>query len=445
MTILRRQAILVLGYLTSILFTLGVTIVPAHGYHPNIYRAVPVFVWVLFIVGLVAGFISSYSAIQAQSHKEFSQSVLLIGVLYLVFWFYPLNIGLRFWTAPRGDLLMHFGRGSEIVQTGAIPAIDIYPLAHIFLAELNLVSGIRMGVFGPLTSLLYYGTLIAGVGLVARRYANTTVAQYVLLASLPLVFNKYTHSFMPWVLTFSLIPLVFLFASIRQNRDTQLQRAGVVLGALVVIWFIVIGHPMTGLVTVAVIVGYYLIRGFASKWVGESDIPHSPVTWYMITLLGFPFWYLSRGGFSTKIATIAIALTGASSGEATQKITRAGSSGYGLKGLVEYAIGHWGTLILYLGVAGVIWTFAAYRVSRRYASPGETIVAAMFGFGASVGAFLLAGSFITGNPYRVNQITVVISFFVIGGAFYWLSERDGKFKYQATSVVLLLAVVGAGI
>ncbi|WP_227357696.1 hypothetical protein [Haladaptatus salinisoli] len=444
----QRGWILVLGYFASILFAIFVVTAAAKGYHPTIYRAVPLFVWGVFVVGLLAGFVSLYSAIRERSHKDMVRSVLLIGCLYLVFWFYPMQMGLRFWTPPRGDLLMHFGEAKAIAATHSIPELNIYPLSHILIAELHFVTNLRFGVFGTILSLLYYSMLIAGIVLVARRYGTPLLARYVLLAALPLVFNKYTHSFMPWMLIFSLIPLVFVLFDVWERTRDRRQRALISLSGIGFLMFLLLGHLMSGLVAVGAIFGVQALSEVVAWWrtTSEQRSTSAPVAWAFISVLVYPVWYLSQRSFQRAFSTIVLSVIGAAAGSASQQVSRASGSGFSTMQLIRrFVIGKWGTLFLYLGVAGLIWLPLAYRALRRRGSHQENVMTGLFAGGGVFAVFLLVFNFIASNPYRVHQVTLVMAFFVIGSALYWLSERHQSNDYAVVRSCLVVVILGAAV
>jgi asparagine N-glycosylation enzyme membrane subunit Stt3 len=79
------------------------------GYQFSFYQSFSRATWVGFVIAIFATKALILQAKRESWYADWRTALLLLFVIYAVFWELPHLIGLRFWAAPRGDLLHHYG------------------------------------------------------------------------------------------------------------------------------------------------------------------------------------------------------------------------------------------------------------------------------------------------------------------------------------------------
>ena len=114
---------------------------PAVGYEPSIYEATPTIAWACLIIGIACGI---GIIVQQAMKKDSSSNSWLLGLSLIIISnaiILSLHIlkGYEMW-APMGDPGTHLGLIQETIANGSIE--NIYPVTHIYLAELALILNI---------------------------------------------------------------------------------------------------------------------------------------------------------------------------------------------------------------------------------------------------------------------------------------------------------------
>lgn len=202
---------------------------PATGYEPSIYEATPIIVWVCLIVTIACGICI---IVQQSIKKDPSGNLWLIGLTLIVLSnaiILSLHIlrGYAMW-APMGDPSTHLGLVQQTINNGTIE--NIYPVIHIYLAELALVLNIDPLIlykwvpvlFGLLSMVFMYFlakallpskghvmiATIAGTILIHGWYLNLTPNHLANLAfplALFLLIKSHTPGSIPWRILFMIV------------------------------------------------------------------------------------------------------------------------------------------------------------------------------------------------------------------------------------------------
>lgn len=434
------KLVAICGALATLVFAVATTVYAPHdGYALLLYNVVPKAVWVIFLGALVSGTYLMYLGARGND-RAWRAGVVIVVASYLVFWFFPTFAGLRFWSAPRGDVLGHFGKVKAILATGENPANNMYPGLHWLLAILVEVSGVRLGLTQPTVSATYYGTFVTGMFLFARQTFGSTTARYVGVALVPLVFSKYVHSIMPWFASFSLLPLVLLVAEADRVRRFGAKLPTAVIG-LTLTFGIVFIHPMTALVAGALLaIGW--VGASLSTLRGETYARRPPLMWAIIIGLPFSAWYLEAHGFTTKLVSAILSILHTSAGAAS-KASEAGGSTYTLRQLVaRYFVLDFGAALLYISLAGFVALYLCRRFWRREADEHEVTLVGYYGAGLLLAVTMLAFNLVVASVYRMNQVTLLASILLVGYGIRKLTTATSHpYAQAAVRSVVLLSVV----
>jgi hypothetical protein len=115
---------------------------PSVGFEPSIYNSTPYVLWIALISSVVGGV---SIVILSVSNSDLGRSSLWKYGLLLVLLCYTIGLslfiirGYHMW-AIAGDPGAHLGWINEILQNGFIPSVLFYPITHIFLSEMSLIT-----------------------------------------------------------------------------------------------------------------------------------------------------------------------------------------------------------------------------------------------------------------------------------------------------------------
>ena len=115
---------------------------PSAGFEPSIYNSTPLVLWIALISSVIVGV---SIVIWSVSDSGFVRSKLWKYGFLLILLCYAIGLGLfiirgYYMWAIIGDPASHLGWIKEILQNGNIPAIIFYPIIHIFLSEISLIT-----------------------------------------------------------------------------------------------------------------------------------------------------------------------------------------------------------------------------------------------------------------------------------------------------------------
>jgi len=440
------KQIAIVSYLSSAVYMLSLSLYHVGNYKNNIYTILPLWSWVTFGLTIGIGAILWYDGVRRRSKRELIHASSILLTTFGVFWFFPQLIGLPFHSAPRSDLLQHYGDSTAIFATGEIPVTDVYPAIHILLATLHSLTDIRFGSLGTLLSFIYHPLLITGLGLVTRRFSNAVVAGYVVFAGLPLYFGTFSHHLVPWMAYFALIPLFLLLFVQYSATVTEHQRILVGSGVTVFAVGLAIGHPMSSVIGYVIVVAVAVSQRISKYWLaddGPSALSIAPRLLLPI-VVAYPIWYLSRVTFQRFLEITVLSLVSSGSEGTAALAGRAGSSGYTLQQLlVNYVILDWGPAILALLLSFCVAVIVTYRILKRRASIQEAILVTIYGLGGSMAVIMLVANLIARGPIRTNQVTIAAGIVLIGVAVWWLTEKAESSPLNAQRLALVGVLVFA--
>jgi len=123
--------------------------VPSTGFESSIYNSTPLVLWIALISSVIVGI---SVVIQSASTFNFGRGNLWKYGFLLIFLCYAIGLSLfivrgYYMWALTGDPSGHIGWSNDILQTGHIPKIIFYPITHIFLSEISLVTNLSPSFF----------------------------------------------------------------------------------------------------------------------------------------------------------------------------------------------------------------------------------------------------------------------------------------------------------
>ena len=124
---------------------------PAAGYESSIYRSTPLIVWVCLLIAIVCGssIIVNQLCLKNENNSEWVIGLILILMSNAVIISLHIISGYAFWVAS-GDPGSHIGVVRDIISTGHFEADSIYPILHVFTAQISQVTGVNIMKLGQI-------------------------------------------------------------------------------------------------------------------------------------------------------------------------------------------------------------------------------------------------------------------------------------------------------
>ena len=137
-----QKSILIILFLFLTVAVLITGNVPSAGFEPSIYNSTPLVLWIAIISSVIAGVsivIVSISNSDFRRNNLWKYGFLLILLCYVIGLSLFIIRGYYMW-GMIGDSANHLGWTNEILQSGHIPQSLFYPISHIFLSEISLIT-----------------------------------------------------------------------------------------------------------------------------------------------------------------------------------------------------------------------------------------------------------------------------------------------------------------
>jgi len=124
---------------------------PATGYESSIYGSTPLIVWVCLLIAIACGIsiIVNQLCLKNDNTNEWIIGLILILLSNAVIISLHIIRGYAFWTAS-GDPGEHIGWTRDIISTGYFEADNIYPMLHMFTAQISQVTDVNIMKLGQI-------------------------------------------------------------------------------------------------------------------------------------------------------------------------------------------------------------------------------------------------------------------------------------------------------
>lgn len=425
-------------------FVVSAFLTAQRGYAVTFYSGFSLITWVSFGVLLTTSLATIlWSAHVGSSDWKYALILLLAG--YALFWELPHLLGLRFWASPVGDLLHHFAYTNYILINNEIFSDTIYPLIHILLGSISMITGISVESAGSLMTYTTFVTFLLTFGVIGRYFhtkARTRAFVTIIgVAAFP-IYGKYSHHIFPWFTSFVLI-LPTLYAYLKTLCGQAVARNRLI--TLVLAISISLFHPMTALVLFGCLATVGIVNYLLSTKSLWRSVSNS--AWLLIIPLLHFAWYFDRG-ISVFITRIAVELSSSVSAGASMAADAA-QSGYTISQLIwRFLILQWGGLLITVGIAGLVGLYYMHMIFMKKHGPTYRFLfpIAMYVAGLGLAVVMLAGSFISSGPYRINQVTFIGTTLLIGGGLIRIQSKDDPSRlYQLLHLCFILVVIIAAL
>ena len=216
---------------------------PSKGFESSIYYSTPLVLWVALISSVIVGItlvILSVSDSNAGSGNLWKYGLLLIFLCYAICLGLFIIRGYFMW-AISGDPASHLGWINEILQDGHMPETLFYPITHIFLSEITLVTTLNPIFLSKIIPFLFGLIVVFFIYIFVRFLSSNQIEPIIaVIISCTFSYGYFYLSLTPNYLSNLFIPLV-LFLMFKYLESSEISWA--VLFCIMLILFPVF-HPV---------------------------------------------------------------------------------------------------------------------------------------------------------------------------------------------------------
>ena len=363
---------------------------PSTGYEPSIYSATPLVLWIAVISAMIVGIIivimSDPDALPEKSNLwKYGFSLILFCYaiclsLFILRGYFMYDIS--------GDAASHLGWIYQIIKNGQVPPDLFYPIAHIFLSEISLVSTLDLVFLHKIIPFIF-ALLSVGFIYIFIRALSSNKIEPLIAAIISCTFSSvgWYLAFTPNLLANLFFPLV-LFLLYKYVRSSNI--GWKILFVITLILYPVF-HPLP-----AIFIGIILLTLWIPKRVDkflkefrEKNQVHPDSNGlkiklarpFMILFIWFFSWYSLFYVWGYSVSQIYNGLMTAEGGKGPAKITSltnqlSYAQGYGYN-VIEIFLKQYGNLLL-LFILSVITFFILWKIAFRDQKPGDIFSVSLY-------------------------------------------------------------------
>lgn len=421
---MKQKIILTLLYVLTILSLAIMSYNHATGYELSIYNPIQT-VWVLLILSSLGGI---NLVVYFWFSDKLTKNILIITLfLILINNFIILSMknlrGYVFY--GNADALTHMGYVRDIVSNGYISLDNIYPVTHILIGYISLVSNISTleiaNYIVPLLSILYILFIYI---LSIRIFNNRILAIPIILSSTVFIFSFFHTDLKPQFISLMTIPLILYF--LYSTKEIHLKIPLILLIILTPFF-----HPFTNL--------FFIISIFLVITLSYSlKIRYNEscrIVWHLlfISIVTFVFWVSS---FNRVWGSSIVKLGSWLKGDVVAPITSGVPTIFEKLNLssveiIELLTKLFGHIIIFVGVSS-IYIIGPLRKDRKY-----FILSIFFLSGILLQLTIMSGG-IGLKVHRALSYATILSPIFVGSFFYHVKNiYSGK---TIGCVVIMLIV-----
>lgn len=215
---------------------------PAKGYELSIYESTPFSIWVSLFFAMVMGlFIVTYNM-----KYKCPMYISFLGLLVLL----TCRLSVQCLPYVRGyytfnyDHVSHIGLIKDIINTGFFPDYVFYPITHILLSEITLVTNLHVLLVSNCTAAVVSLFYLVSLYLIANFCFDKNIAFLAITTATLVIFDEYSVLLMPNGLSMLFIPF-FLFLFFKSKDSSKYP---IVL--LIIIFLYPFFHPFSSFIVI---------------------------------------------------------------------------------------------------------------------------------------------------------------------------------------------------
>ncbi|WP_336135437.1 hypothetical protein [Natronomonas amylolytica] len=419
-----------------------ITTPSANRYEISLYRAYPIYFWVLLVGAMLAGALTIVASARVDSGRSWVYGVSLMLLTNALLLLLPYIRGYEMF--GRSDAMSHLGFMVDISNSGGIGG-NIYPPMHLLAIAVSDATGVE-----PMTVAMLLPVVFSGIYFGAMFYLLYAVfeTRAQVLFGLPFVMLpvlRQAHvGFRPFDVAIMLVPLVLYLFFKGQPNPTPPVRATFVVVLVAVLLY----HPLTAIFLIMV----FALYG-ASKYAPLVKRKYaSPTNLVSLSAAVFIVWYSEYAGIILRFEQVHDSLFGAGGG-GTRADTYARTIEEASPPLIDLArvfTFKYGLEFVLFGLGFAFLGMAVLLILQRKAvldTYSVMIIGTVIGFSVFGVAFLLQDLIVP--PQRPFQIAKIGAVVIVGQLFYvlwrhvdWSPERPSvRISFQTILTITLIVLI----
>jgi hypothetical protein len=441
----KQKVIAISSFVSIIIGNLVGYFHPAKGYELCMYEATPFLVWLFFFIAILGGVI--ILIFQVKSRLYYKSNFWLIGFIILLICRYSI----LYIPYTRGyytfyyDHIDHIGMIKDIVSAGEIHITNFYPITHIFLAEIVLISRLPVLLISNHSTAIFSSLFIVSIYLLSKYSMNKDVAILSVASIGGVIFNGYDFYLMPNGWSMLYMPLA-IFVYLKSLRTFE-YKILLVLMLLLYPFF----HPFSTMMLVFYLSVIGTVKTFISirnnKYkLNVNTFINISVTPILILVVTSLIWMLNFRAFWPIIRNLYFAaITGKSSSviggmsDTLQKINLSGID------FLELVIRSEGDILIYLMIT-VLSFYIYFKNTKKYNMSTSFLVIFSMIFATSFFYASYLFNIIPGlQNINAGRILAFMSLFVgIPVAYffkYMIEQRKSTMTFLCIIIILITSII----
>lgn len=278
-----RKGVVTTGWCALAVSTLLIAVEGhASSFEISIYEGVPISVWILLILAIVAGVVVLLSSPSPTDNRICWLAITLLVSVNVLVLLLPALRGYPLY--GRGDTLRHLGEMRYILQSGQVDKLNFYPLTHLVGSTIVSVTNIPLHTTSYVLWTMFYMLYALGLLLVYRSIFDDHHLAFVF--SVPLVHVFFHPVVQPAFYTFFFIPMMLFLIKFRENLATMRHR----LLLVVLIIALIAAHPIALPVMLILVFSPKITKVIASNLTKLSSEYLSTSVLIVLVIIPFVAW-----------------------------------------------------------------------------------------------------------------------------------------------------------
>lgn len=364
------KIVAIIGLITIILVNIITLLNPSRGYELSIYDAAPSIIWYGIILSSLCGIIIVVFEVYTEHYNRSSSWIygfFIILISRITLLCLPYNRGYVAWY---GDHLTHIGSVRDILTSGFISPDNYYPITHILLSEVALVTNLSIEFSTKYSTTLISVFFVVSIYLVGKYLLlDKGVTLLTLAATGCVILSHYDVYLMPngWSILF----FPFALSLILKATEREVKIAYRILTVVVLLLYPFF-HTLSALMLAIILLLLVVIHAILDKFPYLSNkirehfvLPDSapPLSILCALVITWVAWTLSFKRFYPNIRTlynsIFLDIDGNVLGSMGDKISKMNLD---IADVIFLAINQEGAAIIFI----ILFIFGSYLAYNKY-------------------------------------------------------------------------------
>lgn len=207
----KDYTVLYIFYMFTIITLVLIYNNPTFDYETSFYSSTNYMIWIFLILSVLGSIIYSIILLSYERNGRFFVPIVFLILLdnFIILSLPELRGYVIYGDA---DFLTHLGYAKDIILNGHFYENNVYPISHILIANISLVTNISLIQVANYISQYFFILYVSLIFILSKKIFNNHVqAIIILLSSLPFLFTSFQVEFKPQFLSLIVVPMMLYF------------------------------------------------------------------------------------------------------------------------------------------------------------------------------------------------------------------------------------------